>query len=75
MFSEYRDIVSKLKKENSHFASLFIKHNELDKTIDEIENGREHMSRLSLEQLKKEKLLLKDKAYDIVLKYKKENNL
>jgi len=75
MLHEYRDIISKLKQENAHFAKIFEKHNELDDKIAEIENGREHVSDAELEIMKKEKLKLKDEAYALILEYKKANNL
>ncbi|NPA81330.1 MAG: DUF465 domain-containing protein [Epsilonproteobacteria bacterium] len=75
MLHEYRDIISKLKVENPHFAKIFEKHNELDKIVTDVEEGREHMDDLELEKLKKEKLRLKDEAYAMILKYKKEHNL
>ncbi|MDR1460913.1 MAG: YdcH family protein [Campylobacteraceae bacterium] len=75
MLHEYRDIITKLKQEDAHFAKIFEKHNELDQKILNIEEGREYMDHLELERLKKEKLFLKDEAYAIIIKYKKENNL
>ena len=75
MLHEYRDIISKLKTENAHFAKIFEKHNELDDKIKEVEEGREHMDTLALEKLKKEKLKLKDEAYAMIMEYKKEHNL
>ena len=75
MLHEYRDIISKLKQENAHFAKIFEKHNELDDKIAEVEAGREHMDQIELETLKKEKLKLKDEAYAMILEYKKEHNL
>jgi len=75
MLHEYRDIISKLKQENAHFAKVFEKHNELDDKINEVEAGREHMDQLELDKLKKEKLRLKDEAYAMILEYKKEHNL
>ena len=75
MLHEYRDIISKLKVENAHFAKIFEKHNELDKIVTDVEEGREHMDDLELEKLKKEKLSLKDEAYQMIMKYKKEHNL
>ncbi|WP_458699657.1 YdcH family protein [Sulfurospirillum sp. 1307] len=75
MLHEYRDIISKIKTENAHFAKIFEKHNELDKTITDVEEGREHMDALELETLKKEKLKLKDEAYAMIMAYKKEHNL
>ncbi len=75
MLHEYRDIITKMKQENAHFAKIFEKHNELDEKITDIEQGREHMEEFALESLKKEKLMLKDKAYNMILEYKKEHNL
>ncbi len=75
MLHEYRDIISKLKTQNAHFARIFEKHNELDDKITEAEAGREHLSDFELETLKKEKLKLKDEAYRMIMEYKKENNL
>ena len=75
MLHEYRDIISKLKQENAHFAKIFEKHNELDDKIAEVENGKEHISDIELESMKKEKLKLKDEAYALILEYKKANNL
>ena len=75
MLHEYRDIISKLKQENAHFAKIFERHNELDDKIAEIEAGREHASDMELENMKKEKLKLKDEAYTLILEYKKSHNL
>lgn len=75
MLHEYRDIISKLKVENAHFAKIFEKHNELDQQIADVDEGREHMSDAELDTLKKEKLKLKDEAYAMIVAYKKEHNL
>ena len=75
MLHEYRDIISKLKVENAHFAKIFERHNELDDIVTEVEEGRQHMDDLELEKLKKEKLRLKDEAYRMILDYEKEHNL
>jgi len=72
MLHEYRDVISKLKVENAHFAKIFEKHNELD---DKIEKDGVHMDAIELEKLKKEKLHLKDEAYNLIMAYKKEHNL
>ncbi len=71
MLHEYREEISHLKIENRHFARIFDKHNELDDRIDAIESGKEHLSQIELEKLKKEKLKLKDEAYAMILEYKK----
>jgi uncharacterized protein YdcH (DUF465 family) len=72
MLHEYRDEIHELKQQNAHFAKIFEKHNELDKKIEHGENGDMPMTDTELEILKKEKLLLKDEAYKMILDYKKE---
>lgn len=69
MFPEFRDLISKLKTEDSHFTRLFDKHNELDQQIKNIENRIESGSAVDVENLKKEKLKLKDELY-VILKAK-----
>ncbi len=71
MLHEYRDEIHELKQENAHFAKIFEKHNELDDKITKAENGDIPMTDMEIETLKKEKLLLKDEAYKMILDYKK----
>ena len=75
MLHEYREIISKIKVDNAHFAKIFEKHNELDQKITDVEEGREHLSDLELETMKKEKLRLKDEAYSMIVAYKKDHSL
>lgn len=63
MFPEYRDLISKLKGHDAHFTRLFDKHNELDQQIKNKEAHIEPGTQLEIEQLKKEKLALKDQIY------------
>jgi len=71
MLHEYRDEIHELKQQNAHFAKIFEKHNELDDKVTKAENGDIPMTDIELETLKKEKLLLKDEAYKMILEYKK----
>jgi hypothetical protein len=73
MLHEYKDEIHNLKQENTHFAKIFDKHNALDDTITKAENGDTPMADVELETLKKEKLLLKDEAYKMIMDYKKSN--
>ncbi len=73
MFHEYRDIITELKQKDGHFVKVFDKHNELDEKIIEMEKN--HADQFEVEKKKKEKLKLKDEVYNIILKYKKDNNL
>ena len=71
MLHEYRDEIHDLKQENAHFANIFEKHNNLDNKIEHAENGDIPMTDMDLEVLKKEKLLLKDEAYKMIMDYRK----
>ncbi|RDE73597.1 YdcH family protein [Haemophilus sputorum] len=68
MFPEFRDLISKLKTEDAHFARLFDKHNELDQKIKNFESGIEIATGSEIEVLKKEKLAIKDELYAILKK-------
>ncbi|MGC6404823.1 YdcH family protein [Bisgaard Taxon 45] len=69
MFPEFRDLISKLKLEDAHFNRLFEKHNELDHRIKNIESNIELGTPQEVENLKKEKLRLKDEIYVILKKH------
>ena len=72
MFPEYRDLISKLKQEDAHFARLFDEHNELDDKITCLTNNPVTGGLNEIEELKKQKLHLKDQLYAILLKADKE---
>ncbi len=65
-------LMEELAAKNPHIDKLIQRHKELNKIIDDVEAGREHMDELELEKLKKEKLHIKDEVYQAVLQYKKE---
>ena len=70
MFPEYRDLISKLKQEDAHFARLFDEHNELDDKIKGLENNPVTGSSAGEEihALKHKKLALKDELYVLLQK-------
>ncbi|HKT96583.1 MAG TPA: YdcH family protein [Paraburkholderia sp.] len=68
MFPEFRDLISRLKTADDHFARLFHRHNELDQQIKNMEAGIVPANGMAIEQLKKEKLQLKDSLYQILRK-------
>ncbi|QEY26034.1 YdcH family protein [Neisseria zalophi] len=72
MFPEYRDLISKLKQEDTHFARLFEEHNQLDDKITGLTNNPVTEGLDEIEELKKQKLHLKDQLYDILVKADKE---
>lgn len=71
MLHEYKSEIHDLKISNAHFAKIFEKHNELDQKIEDAESNRILLTDVELEVLKKEKLLLKDEAYKMILDYRK----
>jgi len=71
MLHEYKNEIHDLKQSNAHFAKIFEKHNELDQKVEDAEANRVILTDVELETLKKEKLLLKDEAYKMILDYKK----
>jgi len=71
MLHEYKNEIHELKLSNAHFAKVFDKHNELDQKVEDAEADRVILTDVELETLKKEKLLLKDEAYKMILDYKK----
>jgi len=71
MLHEYKEEIHELKMSNAHFAKVFDKHNALDQKIEHAEVGDTPMTDVELEILKKEKLLLKDEAYKMIMDYKK----
>lgn len=66
MFPEYRELITRLKNEDAHFTRLFDEHNELDQRIKNLEARIELASDTEIENLKKEKLNLKDQLYVIL---------
>lgn len=66
MFPEFRDLITDLKGRDPHFSRLFHRHNELDQEIKNMESGIVPATDVAIEQLKKEKLLLKDRLYVIL---------
>ena len=68
MFPEYRELITKLKTTDHHFTRLFDKHNELDQQIKNMEDYVTSGTPEEIENLKKEKLHLKDQLYAILKK-------
>lgn len=71
MFEYDNEIVESLLNENKDFERLYSKHNELKQRVNQANAGAEPIDDLSLEQLKKEKLLLKDRLADLIEDYRR----
>lgn len=68
MFPEYRELITQLKTTDRHFLNVFDKHNELDQKIKNMESHIEPGTPVEIENLKKEKLVLKDELYQLLRK-------
>ena len=71
MFEYDNEIVDSLLSENKDFERLYNKHVELKQRVDHANAGVEPIDDLSLEQLKKEKLLVKDRLASLIEGYRR----
>ena len=68
MFPEYRDQITQLKTHDAHFVRIFDEHNALDQQIKRMESHNEPSTPIQIEQLKKQKLHLKDEVFAMLKK-------
>lgn len=61
MFEHNQDLMEEMIKDNEDFRRNYHRHQELDKRVTAAELGTAPMEDLALNQLKKEKLWIKDK--------------
>lgn len=61
MFEHQQNKMEELIKDNEDFRRIYNRHQELDKRVTAAELGTAPMEDLALNQLKKEKLWIKDK--------------
>ena len=71
MFEYDNEIVESLLSENKDFERLYNKHSELKQRVDHANAGVEPIDDLFLEQLKKEKLLVKDRLASLIEDYRR----
>jgi len=65
-FPEHKDALHRLKMDDAHFQVLMEKYEELDKHVFRIEDGSEPSEDAYVENLKKERLALKDKILQML---------
>lgn len=70
MFEHDQEIVNALLNHNKDFKRLYEKHDVLKNTVKEANEKNINVDQLSLEGLKKEKLILKDRMASIIEDYK-----
>ncbi|MEF3192745.1 MAG: YdcH family protein [Halothiobacillaceae bacterium] len=62
-FPEHKERIHQLKMDNAHFAKLFDEYNDLTNRIEVLENNGVPVADESLEDMKKQRLALKDALY------------
>lgn len=71
MFESDHEIVETLLTENDTFRELYKKHQALDKKVDKFAIGSVQLSDASVSQLKKEKLVTKDRMAHMIEEYRR----
>ncbi|MEX0759511.1 MAG: DUF465 domain-containing protein [Tistlia sp.] len=64
---EHRETIHSLKTGNAHFAKLFATYHELDRSVRNAEDRVEATSEEHEEQMKRQRLALKDELYAMIL--------
>ncbi len=72
MFPEHRDLISRLRQEDTHFNRLFNEHNELDHKINRLSKNIVTSGLDEIEVLKREKLAIKDQLFELLKKAEAE---
>ncbi len=67
-FPEYYDRIHELKMSNQHFARLFDEYHDINREVRRIEEGVENRADEYLENLKKKRLLYKDRLYGMIMR-------
>lgn len=68
MFPEYRELISQLKGKDYHLSRALDRHQELDAQLQSLENRQLPNLGQEMENIKKEKLKLKDEILQILQK-------
>lgn len=66
-FPQYKERIHQLKIENHHFARLFDEYNALTKRIEALENNGVPVADETIEEMKKQRLALKDELYAMLV--------
>lgn len=75
MFEYEQDIVEKLRNTNELFEELYDKHHRLKEKVRDAEIGVLPLDDFSVERMKKEKLLAKDRMAAMIARYKREHSM
>lgn len=62
-FPEFADKIHELKLSNAHFTKLADEYHVINRDIHRIEIGEDHVSQFSEEDMRKQRMALKDEIY------------
>ena len=65
-FPEFSDKMHDLKMSDAHFTKLAEEYHIINRDIHRLENGDEHVSQFSEEDLRKRRMVLKDEIYGLL---------
>jgi uncharacterized protein YdcH (DUF465 family) len=69
-FPEMNDAIVALKASNAHFARLFASYHRLTGKVEDLEEHDMPVSDFTLEDMKKQRVKLKDELYHMLLAYR-----
>lgn len=69
-FPDMRDAIDGLKEANTHFMSLFARYNRLTGKVEDLEEHDMPIADFTLEDMKKQRVKLKDQIYYLLLAYR-----
>ena len=65
-FPEHKEKIHQMKMDNAHFAKQFDAYHEVNNSIEVLENNESPVADETLEELKKQRLALKDELYTML---------
>ncbi len=69
-FPELKEAFHELKISDHHFQHTLKRYEELDTIVHKVDHEQEVISDLELEKIKKERVILKDELYQLMVKHK-----
>lgn len=72
-FPKYKDLIHQLKLSDGHFGRLFEEYHDLNKSIHRAETRVDVISETEEEQLRKQRLKVKDELYQMLQKAESNN--
>jgi hypothetical protein len=66
-FPEHKERIHQFKMENAHFAKQFEAYHVVNKEVEVLENNESPVADETLEELKKQRLALKDELYAMLV--------